>query len=185
MRYSATQKEETRRRIVETAAAAFRAHGLDGIGVADLMKRAGLTHGGFYAHFESKDALFAEAIAAASTQTQASLRKAIEQAEPGQRREAFIGQYLSPQHRERIDRGCSIAALGADVARQGARTRRSFEAQIEALIELAASVSDAPDEDRRADAIRTVATMVGAMLMARAVRTSALSDEILAAARQA
>ena len=185
MRYSATQKEETRRHIIETAAGEFRTHGLDGIGVADLMKKAGLTHGGFYAHFDSKDALFAEAIGMASQQTQDSLRKAIDAAEPGHEREALMQRYLSPLHRERADRGCSIAALGADIARQGVKTRRSFEAQIEALIGIAASVSDVPDEEKRSEAIRTVATMVGAMLMSRAVRGSPLSDEILDAAQQA
>lgn len=183
MRYSSTQKEETRRHIIETAAAEFRAHGLDGIGVADLMKKAGLTHGGFYAHFESKDALFAEAITAASQQTLESLRKAIEAAEPGHEREAFLQRYLTPQHRERVERGCSIAALGADIARQGVKTRRSFEAQVEALIGIATEVSQAPQKEKRADAIRTVATMVGALLMARAVRPSELADEILEAAR--
>jgi TetR/AcrR family transcriptional repressor of nem operon len=95
-----------------------------------------------------------------------------------------VQRYLTPQHRDRAERGCSIAALGADIARQGVKTRRSFEAQIEALIEIAASVSNAPGKDRRADAIRTVATMVGAMLMARAVRPSELADEIFDAARQ-
>jgi len=184
MRYSSAQKEETRRHIIETAAAEFRAHGLNGIGVADLMKKAGLTHGGFYAHFDSKDALFAEAITAASQQTQESLRKAIDSAEPGQGRKALVERYLSPQHRERIERGCAIAALGPDIARQGVKTRRSFEAQIEALIEIAASVSEAPAKEKRADAIRTVATLVGAMLMARAVRPGALADEILEAARE-
>ncbi|MFT4047551.1 MAG: TetR/AcrR family transcriptional regulator [Solimonas sp.] len=184
MRYSTTQKQATRRHIIETAAAEFRTHGLDGIGVADLMKKAGLTHGGFYAHFGSKDALFAEAIAAASAQTQDSLRKTIESAEPGHEREALIQRYLSPQHRERADRGCPIAALGADIARQGVRTRRSFEAQIEALIDIAAGVSDAPERERRGEAIRMIATMVGALLMARAVRPSDLADEILDAARR-
>ncbi|NKF23887.1 TetR/AcrR family transcriptional regulator [Solimonas marina] len=184
MRYATQHKEETRQRILETAAAEFRKHGVDGIGVADLMKAAGLTHGGFYAHFKSKDALFAESLARASEQTLDALRKAIETAEPGHEREAVIARYLSTQHRDRAERGCAIVALGADVSRQDAKTRRAFETRIESMIELVAAISEGSDTERRRTAIQTVATMVGALLLARSVRPSALSDEILDVARQ-
>lgn len=176
MRYSPDHKAETRKQIVETASTEFREHGVNGVGVAQLMKSAGLTHGGFYAHFDSKDALVADALDAAFDQTMAFLGDAAAASPPKQRKRAIMHAYMSKRHRDHVEKGCAIAALGTDVARLDARTRRRFEARVASLIELIAG-DETPAA--REDAIAMLATMVGAMVLARAVRSEALSTEIV------
>jgi TetR/AcrR family transcriptional repressor of nem operon len=183
MRYPPEHKEETRAKIVRAAAAAFRKHGVNGIGVAQLMKGAKLTHGGFYAHFESKDALVYDAVDAAFDQTMAFLEAGANAVPQKQRRRAIVDTYLTRRHRDHPEGGCAIAALGTDVSRLDAATRRHFETRIEGLIELIADQDSG--SEARASAIRTLAAMVGAMVLSRAVRSEALSQEILDAAREA
>ncbi|KWR91868.1 TetR family transcriptional regulator [Cupriavidus sp. IDO] len=178
MRYPLDQKAETHRHIVKAASTQFRKHGVNGIGVAQLMKSAGMTHGGFYAHFESKDALIAEAIDAAFDQTMDFLEEATAAAPPRQRKEAIVHAYVSKKHRDNPGAGCAIAALGTDVSRLDAKTRRRFEARVNSLIEL---IAGGEDEASRKDAVVTLAAMVGGIVLARAVRSEALSAEIMEA----
>ncbi|MFD1559394.1 TetR/AcrR family transcriptional regulator [Paraburkholderia silviterrae] len=181
MRYPPEHKEETRGKIVKAAAKAFRKHGVDGIGVAQLMKGAKLTHGGFYAHFDSKDALVVAAIDAAFEQMRTRLETAVSGAPPDQHRRAVLDAYLSQAHRDHPEAGCVIPALGADVSRLDAAAKRSFAAGINALIELIGG--EEQDSEARAATITTLAAMVGGMVLARAVRPDALSQEILDAVR--
>jgi len=188
MRYSKEHKEQSRARILATASRLFRERGVEGIGVADLMKAAGLTHGGFYGHFASKDALVAAAVEEALTKGRAALSKAVSKAAaskegPGpEGLRALLDLYLSPLHRDTPGAGCAIAALGAEAPRAAPETRHAFTEGIEAL---AALIADTLPEgpDRRERALATVATMVGAMVMARAVDDPKLSEEILEAAK--
>jgi TetR/AcrR family transcriptional repressor of nem operon len=181
MRYSDDHKAATHTRIVRTAANELRAHGIDGIGVAALMSKAGLTHGGFYAHFESKDALLAEAIDAACEDTFTRLQKLGESTPAAERVDAIADAYLNTAHRDRPDRGCAIAALGGEIARLPPKLRGQFEQRIEALLSL---LDDDTDTNREL-AIQRLSTMVGALLLARAVRSKTFSNEILEAARAA
>ena len=119
-----SKKEETRERIVRAAARAIRKHGYEGVGVADVMKEAGLTHGGFYAHFESRDALLAAAADQAGAESIESLTRAIAAAKPGQELTALVDTYLSDRHVTAPEQGCAIAAAGSEVPRQQAEVRR-------------------------------------------------------------
>ena len=184
MRYSQTHKEETHARIVASASERLRESGVNGIGVADLMRAVGLTHGGFYAHFDSKEALVTESVSTALGQTIARLRAAAEAAPRGQGRKAIAESYLSAAHRDHAEKGCAIAALGADVARMGPSVKAALEARLEEMIAVAEEYGGARGE-ARPKAIAMLATMVGAMVMARAVKSKGLSEEILESARQA
>src|SRR2546430_12454803 len=113
-----SKKEETRERILRAAARAIRKHGYEGVGVADVMKEAGLTHGGFYAHFESRDALLAEAGDRAGAESVAVAARVAAAAPPGQALQAMMQAYLSPGHMEAIETGCPVAALGSEMPRQ-------------------------------------------------------------------
>jgi TetR/AcrR family transcriptional repressor of nem operon len=177
MRYSSEHKAETRQRIVRHAAEQFRSKGFNGIGVADLMKEAGLTHGGFYAHFKSKDALFAEAVDAGAGQTFERLEKAAADAGPGNGLQAIRDRYVSAAHRDRPQAGCTLAALGADAGRLDNEVREHFDAPVERLIALLAA--QIGGREARAKALRELASMVGALVMSRAVGSRALSNEIL------
>jgi len=183
MKVSREQVALNRERIVETAARLFRQKGYDGIGVADLMKSAGLTHGGFYGHFASKEDLLAEATAHAFKSSVERWRgKAAQAPETAM---ASIGEsYLSEIHRDQPELGCSITSLGADIARLGPKVRQALtegaKAQIGVLEEL---VPGADGEAKRKQALATYAAMVGAIVLARAVDDEALSVEILEAAR--
>jgi TetR/AcrR family transcriptional repressor of nem operon len=181
MRYSETHKEETHKRIVKTAAKVFRKHGINGIGLVPLMKETGLTHGGFYAHFKSKDALIGEAIDAAFHQTITRLRSAAEAAPEKTGRRAIIDEYLSEGHRDDPSAGCAVAALGTETARLKPTVREHFDKNLESMLEL--MIDDGKGSGARADTIRTLATALGAIVLARTVRSKELSKEILSAAR--
>ncbi len=182
MKVSRAQAAQNRERIVDVAARLFRERGYDGIGVADLMHGAGLTHGGFYGHFASKQDLLTEACrrgADASVERWRRLRDAA----PDQALSQIIASYLSPAHRDGPGQGCTVAALGADVARLSTSARDMMTKGIEDQIAiLAGLMRDGTDHERRAQAVAAYATMVGAMVLARAVGAPALSDEILQAA---
>ena len=133
MRYGKEHKAETHRRVVEAAARRFRRNGIEATGVVDLMADAGLTHGGFYAHFPSKETLVREAVQSASAQGRRHFQRQIEQARAEGREplETIVRQYLTTLHRDRPDRGCSIAALGAEIARHPRKTREAFTEGLE------------------------------------------------------
>jgi len=171
MKVSKEQVRENRLRIVETASELFRERGYDGVGVAELMSAAGLTHGGFYKHFGSKADLLAEAMSCGFTQS-------AEKTE-GVSREAFIEYYLSRQHRDDMGKGCVMSALGTDAARQSESIRETFAAGIERQIAILES-----QNVTRAELINTFAQLVGALMLSRACPDgSGLADEILEVCR--
>jgi TetR/AcrR family transcriptional regulator, transcriptional repressor for nem operon len=182
MRYSRSRKSETHARIVNSASRQLRAAGVNGVGVADLMRGAGLTHGGFYSHFESKEALVAESISAAMKQTIGRLRASAEAAPLGKGKMAIAKAYLTTAHLDRIETGCAVAALGSDIARMSPATRLVFEARLEEMIMMLDEFASGCGDTRR-QSITMLATMIGALVMARAVKSKALSEEIRAAAR--
>ena len=116
-----SRKEATHERIVDAAARAIRRSGYDGTGVADIMKDAGLTHGGFYAHFNSREAMLAEAADRAGADTVATMTRVADAAAPDQALQAIIRAYLSKAHVEAVETGCAVAALGSEMRRQAPR----------------------------------------------------------------
>ena len=175
MRVTQAKAAESRDRIVEAAARLFRERGLDGVGIDAIMEAAGLTHGGFYRHFRSKDDLAAEAVGLVLPRGTASADDVA----------GYAVQYLSVAHRDEPGRGCVMAALGGDAARGGAGVRRRFTELVSANIARFLPWFGAPDRpDARARAIAGLSAMVGALVLARAVDDPALSDEILAAVRR-
>jgi TetR/AcrR family transcriptional repressor of nem operon len=186
MRYSKEHKQETHARIVRKASVRLREKGAHGIGVADLMKEAGLTHGGFYAHFDSRDALVIEAFAYAMDRSIAHWRETTADLPPAQRLAVIADAYLSKAHRDDPGRGCAVPSLGAEIARESLKTRKAFAGKVEAMIEmLAEQVVDAPPKTARRQATVTLATMMGSLLLARIAGSGELSDDILAAGRDA
>jgi TetR/AcrR family transcriptional repressor of nem operon len=158
VRVSREQAEKNRAHVVEVAGAQFRAHGFDGIGVADLMQAAGLTHGGFYNNFASKDALAVEAVGHVFAESIARMREQALSSDDPLR--AAVEHYLSPEHRDAPALGCAIAALSQDAARGSPELHRAFEAGVGAYLDLIAELAHVP----------------------RTVADPALSDEILASA---
>lgn len=184
MRYSKEHKQETHARIVKRASIKLRERGAHGIGVADLMKEAGLTHGGFYAHFASREALVIEAFLYAMERSTAGWREKIAAVPEPERFAAIVESYLSAAHRDDPGRGCALPALAADIGREGARTRKAFAAKLEQMIDML--VEQLPNHSGKAarrQAMAALSTMVGTMVLARAA--GELSDEILAAGREA
>jgi TetR/AcrR family transcriptional repressor of nem operon len=173
------QATQNRERIIATAARLFRERGFEGIGVADLMNEAGLTHGGFYGHFESKEDLMARACEKAFEESRARWRSRVENAR-GKPLAALAKGYLSAKHRDNPGAGCIIAALGPDASRHGAGVRRPITGWLRsAFAELAELVHGRGPAARRRRAIAIYASWLGAMVLARAVDDRALSDEIL------
>jgi len=186
MRYSREHKLETHARIVKKASVRLREKGAHGIGVADLMKEAGLTHGGFYAHFDSREALVIEAFTYAMDRGTAHWRKVAETTAPEKRLAAVVESYLSTVHRDNPGHGCAIPTLGAEIARESPRTRKAFAAKLEQMIDmLAGQFPDLPRKAVRKRAIATLATMIGTVVLARIAGAGESSDEILGAGRDA
>jgi TetR/AcrR family transcriptional repressor of nem operon len=178
MRYDKDHKETTRRRVVETASARFRKDGLDGVGVANLMRDAGLTHGGFYSHFPSKEALIEEAIVSSMEATFANLCRAAENGGI----EEFIRFYLRPAHRDHPEKGCAAAALGGEIARHSKSTRAAFTESTRRLISFIEMRLPKPDA---ATARAIFATLMGALQLSRAVSDRDLSEKMLEAGETA
>jgi TetR/AcrR family transcriptional regulator, transcriptional repressor for nem operon len=180
VRVTREQAAANREKILEVAGALFRERGFDGIGVADIMKRAGLTHGGFYGHFASKDDLAAEITARVLGRSGWMERLT---GTPKPSFSDLVRQYLSPRHRDDPGRGCLFAALGSDVVRQPRSVRRAFteglRLRVDALARLAPGRSAAA---RRQKSLATMAGLVGALILSRAVDDPKFSDEILEAA---
>jgi len=185
MRVSREQAAENRKRIVKTAGRLFREKGFDGIGVADLMKAAGLTHGGFYGHFDSKESLMAEAI---SEQLKESVSRWRQRSadNPEAPLQAIVDAYLSDDHRDAKALSCAIPALASEASKQSPAVRDSFSDGANSLIDvLADTMPEATPQERRQSAIVAFSAMVGSLMLSRAVGDKALSDEILHAARSA
>lgn len=190
MKVSKAQSAENRQSILNAAARLYREHGLAGVGVADITRDAGLTHGGLYRHFESKDALVREACAQAFDWSIASLGG--EPCAPGDLA-SRVSAYLSPQHRDHPGNGCPVAALAVDAARAGPDLSEVFALGIERNIDRFAHVMNgggladaAATPPLREEALVTLATMVGGLVLARAAAAARpeLSDQILATVRE-
>jgi TetR/AcrR family transcriptional repressor of nem operon len=186
MRYSREHKLETHARIVKRAAVRLREKGAHGVGVADLMKDAGLTHGGFYAHFDSREALVIEAFDYAMDRSTERWRRLVEQAPPDKRFATVVSNYLTKMHRDDPGHGCAVPSLGAEIARESPKTRKAFAAKLEQLVGmLAEQIVDLPPKAARKQAIAALGTMMGTLVMSRIAGNGAFSDEILAAGREA
>lgn len=180
-----SRKDLTRERIVGTAARAIRRSGYGGTGVADLMKEAGLTHGGFYAHFASRNALLAEAADRAGADSAAHLRSVVEGLPPTQALDALIDHYLSDAHLKSAEHGCPLAALACETPRQAPEVRAAATRRLRETIDLVAQLlpgRSAPEA--RAEAMAVVGSLVGAMSLARAVDDPRLSRALREACRQ-
>jgi TetR/AcrR family transcriptional repressor of nem operon len=184
MRYPPTETAERHERILDAASRRFRRNGFAGVNVAEVMSAAGLTHGAFYAHFESKNALAAAAVDRALGELLAHLARAATASDPA---DAFVTNYLSLEHRNNVEQGCAAAALGAEIARDGGKSRSIFTRHLQTIL---ANMTKsfwprAETGDSRAKAIHLYSTLVGAILLARAVDDPILSEEILEANRHA
>jgi TetR/AcrR family transcriptional repressor of nem operon len=181
MKVTREQATQNRDRVLDVAARLFRERGFDGIGVADLMKSAGLTHGGFYGQFGSKEALMTEACTRSFNGTLDTFSKIGGQATSNPLA-AVMQAYLSQQHRDSPGSGCVIASLGAETTRQGSSLRRAVTDGTRAMLELFTSFALGRSKAvKRERAVVAYASMVGALVLARAVDDAALSDEILQA----
>ncbi|RQP21887.1 TetR/AcrR family transcriptional regulator [Albitalea terrae] len=179
-----SRKEETHERIVGVAARAIRRHGYAGVGVADVMKEAGLTHGGFYAHFDSRDALLVEALERAGRDSFEAVSRAAEQ-RAGKGVSAFrslVESYLADAHLASLETGCPVAALACDMPRQSEAVREASAMRVHRLI--AAVHAALPDVPRAAASV-VAGTLVGSLQLARALGDTAEGRAVLTAARKA
>ncbi|MFS8974506.1 TetR/AcrR family transcriptional regulator [Cupriavidus necator] len=180
MKKSKAETAETRRRIVEIAVREFRRNGIHATGVSEIMAAAGLTHGGFYRHFSSKDQLVAEACAASM---ESLVEKAEAAAEGGT--EAFLNHirdFLSAEYRDDRLGGCPLVALGSELARADEDTRRAASNGFRGLIDVTSDYFDS--EEAKGDAIFTLSAMIGAVTMSRIIDDQSLSDQILEEAKK-
>lgn len=181
MGHSRASKHEHHEGIVGVAASRFREDGVDRVGVADLMHDVGLTHGGFYRHFDSRDQLVAEAVQRALHDGGQAMAAVAES--PDDPLSAVIDAYLSISHRDNLGTSCAVTTLAADVARSHPRARAAYTDQVGVYIDMLVRLLPQGTGDRdRATAITALSTLVGAVSMARAVNDEALSREILASA---
>jgi TetR/AcrR family transcriptional repressor of nem operon len=175
----------TRRKIVSAAAAAYRERGIDGVGVRDIMQRAGLTQGGFYFHFSDKDALLAEASRDGFETSTGWLLECVCTAAPERRLQAFIDAYLSPWHRDHPEAGCMMAALASEVARRDRKTRQEFTASASRMIDrIAPYLAGQNADEQRQNAGLMLSAMSGVLMVSRVLANRARSDALLETARQ-
>jgi TetR/AcrR family transcriptional repressor of nem operon len=181
MRYPAAETAEKHKNIIREAARLFRERGFSGVSVAEIMQATGLTHGPFYNHFPSKEALMAESVEHGLKSTLAG----VEQVGHSPKRTAeYLDRYLSTAHRDAAGKGCTMAALAADI-RQQSEVRRTFTTHVKAIIEkMTSNFSWGSKRSARGNSIRMLCTMVGALILARAVDDEAFSKEILREARR-
>jgi TetR/AcrR family transcriptional repressor of nem operon len=184
MRRSRAEAAETREQILETASQLLRRQGVAGTGVAQVMAAAGLTHGGFYKHFPSKEALVAEAIQAGLANTQGGLRRQAEATADEDRLRAILDAYLGMAHRDAPEQGCAIAALGPEAARSGDDARHAVTEGVRNLADIVAGALDRQDEEHGAESRAVVAAMVGALILSRIVDDPDLSEAFLADTRR-
>ncbi len=187
MRLTKEQAAENRKKIVETAAKLFRERGMEGVGLNDLMSEAGFTHGGFYNHFASKEELAAEAIAQAFGESLANLKAGLGDAEdPDALFAKSVDDYFSASHRDCLTSACPTAAMSTDASRHGKDVQEAFATGIENYLAVMIARMDGDDEkEKRARAMTILSTMVGAMVLSRAVKLARpnLSTKLLDSAR--
>ena len=181
MRYPAVETAEKHKTIIREASRLFRDRGFSGVSVAEIMQASGLTHGPFYNHFPSKEALMAESV----EHGMKSALAGVDRVGNSPRRAAkYLDRYLSTAHRDAPGKGCTMAALAADI-RQQSQVRRTFTAHVKAIIEkMVSNFAWRSKRSARGDSIRMVSTIVGALILARAVDDEAFSKEILREARR-
>lgn len=185
MARKALHKARTRARIIETAAREFRERGLETVAIADVMRAAGLTHGGFYAHFQNKDALVAEATAEGLADSRREFVSAAAAANPSAPVAQIIRRYVSRQHRDNPAEGCALPALSAEIAREPATVRQAFTVAAGEFVAQLTEYMPGSSKDEQYDAALVLAAgMSGAIALARAVDDPELSDRILLAARR-
>lgn len=185
MPYTKSHKARTRARIVESAARAYREHGVEGVGIVDIMRDAGLTHGGFYAHFPNKDALLAEAAQRGLAETREEFLAGAVAANPDAPLREIIRRYVSRSHRDDAAGGCAMPALAGELAREPDEVRHAFTDAFEELASgIATHCPGETAEARRDAALALTAGMVGAVALSRAVDDPSLSDRILLATRR-
>lgn len=177
MGHSQAEKAASRERVLRIASRKIRAEGISRLGVADLMKEAGLTHGGFYKHFASRDDLIGEAAAAALAEGTAKMERSARKSDQDPRA-GLIEAYLARRHRDAPATGCALVSLGASAARGDRDFKEAYEKQVRTYLELIEGLDD-DAEDARAEAMVTLSALVGAVLMARAVADKGFSDELL------
>jgi TetR/AcrR family transcriptional repressor of nem operon len=183
MKVSREQAAANRERIIDAASELFRRNGFAGIGVADIMKAADLTHGGFYGHFASKDDLIAQASRRSMQHSAEAWRKMVARSSDDALA-ALLDHYVSSRHRDDPARGCAFAALGSDAARCGKPVRTAFAEGLAPLIDILTEVvAGRTKAVRRRKALAAMSELVGAIILSRAVADATLSDEILDAAR--
>jgi len=184
MKKTATRsKEATHDRIVDAAARAIRRSGYNGTGVADIMKAAGLTHGGFYAHFASREAMLAEAADRAGGEAVTLMGRVAATVPPHKALPAMMQAYLSKDHVKSIETGCATAALASEMPRQVPEVRRAATRRIKEMIDLVArQLPDWGQPSAHDHALVTASLMVGALVLARAVDDPRLSDALRKAA---
>jgi TetR/AcrR family transcriptional repressor of nem operon len=186
MRYDSEHKERTRQRVLREAAVAIRSVGPDRIGVAGLMAKAGLTHGGFYAHFKSKDELIAQAVAQMFEDSYERFKVGTQGVDPATGLGHVIDSYLSVRHRDNPDRGCPMPSLSGELARMPAAARQQFTTGAERLMEtLAQVIKQLGRAQPEPLAESVVAELVGAVALSRAITDRARSERILENSRQA
>lgn len=185
MRYADNHKEETHRRLLRIAAGALREKGPDRLAVAEVMQSAGLTHGGFYAHFKSKDAFLSETLGEVFAQSGRRAERAIAGLPPREALAAYIDYYVSATHRDHRTSGCPVVALNSDLPRQSRAFRAAFDAGVEKLVgDLERRMSEAGIAAAADLAPSIMATLVGAVALSRVVSDRILSDNLLAATRR-
>jgi len=183
MRYSETHKDETRERVLKLAAKALREKGPDRLAVAEIMQSAGLTHGGFYAHFASKDAFLEAALKETFAQSAQKLKRFAAKGTPREALSAYIDFYVSRSHRDHPAEGCPIVALNSDLPRQSKAFRAAFDAGVKNLVDaIGRWIAAIGLEDPEKRAVSVVSAMVGAVALSRTVSDRKFSDDLISTA---
>jgi TetR/AcrR family transcriptional repressor of nem operon len=183
MRYSESHKQETRQKVVRAAAKAVRAKGPEGVAVAEVMAQAGLTHGGFYAHFPNKEALVVAAIEEAFDESRRRFARLTQGLDASAALAAFVDAYVSMEHRGRREQGCPITALSSELPRHGEAIRAAFDTGVRALIGRVAAWLPAAEDDRESLATSLVSEMAGAVTLSRALSDD-MAQRLLADSRR-
>lgn len=184
MRYAKDRKQKIRKRIIERASYGLREHGGNGTSVPALMKLSGMTHGGFYGYFSSREMLVAEAVGFAMDQTTDHWKWLTNGRVTSDRFDALVADYLSARHRDDVRRGCAIAALAADI-RRSRRARKACGSRLGEMVDVVATLfPEVPPQQARRAAAGVIATMLGSIILARIVTDPSASRDILDAGRQ-
>ena len=184
MCYSESHKQQTRAKVLKAAAGAVRAKGPDGLAVAEVMAEAGLTHGGFYAHFPNKEGLVVAAIDEAFDQSRRRFARMLDGLDRPAAAAAFVDAYVSMDHRSRRASGCPVTALMSEAPRHPAAVRAAFDRGVQGMVLRVASLLPEDEGDRESVAASLVSEMAGAVALSRAVADDDLAERLLAGSRR-